>query len=95
MAEADRMSRLLVVLFLPSAALNLIPSYGIGEAVWLIFVGTLTYVAYRDIFERRTDNLPVAARSLPLVSAEQEYPGARSDPASGQSRAADPGCWPA
>jgi hypothetical protein len=47
-------------MLLPSAALDLIPSYGIGEAVWLVFMGTVSYVAYRDIFERRSENLPVA-----------------------------------
>jgi hypothetical protein len=52
--------KLLFIMLLPSAALDLIPSYGIGEAVWLVFMGTVSYVAYRDIFERRSENLPVA-----------------------------------
>jgi hypothetical protein len=52
-------SRLLFIIILPTAALNLMPSYGIGEAVWLVFTGTVSYVAYRDIFERRTGNLPL------------------------------------
>jgi hypothetical protein len=31
---------------------------GIGEAAWVVFTGTLNYVAYRDIFERRSGNAP-------------------------------------
>jgi hypothetical protein len=38
-----------------------IPAYGMTSATWLVFMGILNYVAYRDIFERRPDNVPQAA----------------------------------
>jgi len=38
--------------------LEMIPTYGMAEAAWLVFIGTLNYVAYRDIFERQAENLP-------------------------------------
>ncbi len=41
--------------------LSLIPSYGMTDAAWLVLMGILNYVAYRDIFERRDQNLPVKA----------------------------------
>jgi hypothetical protein len=58
--------RLLFIVVLPTAALNLVPSYGIGEAVWLVFMGTVSYVAYRDIFERRSGNVPMAEKAMPV-----------------------------
>ena len=51
---------------LPTAALNWIPSYGIGESVWLVFMGAVSYVAYRDIFERRSGNVPMTKKTTPL-----------------------------
>jgi hypothetical protein len=63
-------SRLLLVMILPTAAFNLIPSYGIGEAVWLVFTGAVGYVAYRDIFERRTGNLPMPETTTDLPVAD-------------------------
>ncbi len=35
-----------------------IPAYGMTTAAFLVFFGVLNYVAYRDIFERRGENLP-------------------------------------
>ena len=52
--------------------LSLIPSYGVTEAAWLVFMGILNYVAYRDIFERRDENLPAkapAAEVTPIPAA--------------------------
>jgi len=37
------------------------PAYGMTVAAFIVFMGTLNYVAYRDIFERRSENLPKAA----------------------------------
>ncbi len=36
----------------------LIPAYGMTMAACLVFVGAVNYAAYRDIFERRDENLP-------------------------------------
>jgi hypothetical protein len=37
---------------------QLVPAYGLTMAIWVVFAGVLNYVAYRDIFERRSANLP-------------------------------------
>jgi hypothetical protein len=37
---------------------RVVPAYGMTTAFFLVFLGTLNYVAYRDIFERRSENLP-------------------------------------
>ena len=34
------------------------PAYGMTSAAFLVFMGVLNYVAYRDIFERRSGNAP-------------------------------------
>jgi hypothetical protein len=34
-------------------------------------MGTLNYVAYRDIFERRDENLPVMVASAPTLQAAE------------------------
>jgi hypothetical protein len=36
----------------------LVPAYGLTTAAWIVFVGVLNYVAYRDIFERQSANSP-------------------------------------
>jgi len=43
--------------------LTLVPSYGMTEAALLVFLGILSYVAYRDIFERRDANFPAAVET--------------------------------
>jgi hypothetical protein len=53
----------LCTVILAGFPLTLIPSYGMTEAALLVFLGILSYVAYRDIFERRDENLPVTAAS--------------------------------
>ncbi len=35
-----------------------IPAYGMTTAAFLVFFGALNYVAYRDTFERRSENFP-------------------------------------
>jgi len=44
-----------------------VPAYGLTMATWVVFAGVLNYVAYRDIFERRSANLPQPA-AVPLVA---------------------------
>ncbi len=50
--------------------LSLLPSYGMTEAAWLVFMGILNYVAYRDIFERRDENLPAKAATTTAIVAQ-------------------------
>lgn len=51
--------------------LTLIPAYGMTQAVLLVFIGILGYVAYRDIFEQRDENLPA---SVPATSIAAQVP---------------------
>lgn len=37
------------------------PAYGLTNALFLVFMGVFNYVIYRDIFERRAQNLPQSA----------------------------------
>jgi hypothetical protein len=46
-----------------------IPSYGMTEAALLVFMGVLSYVAYRDIFERRDENFPAKAAIRAVIAA--------------------------
>jgi hypothetical protein len=48
-----------------------VPAYGITTAAWLVFMGVLNYVAYRDIFERRSANFPKMV-AAPNVGAETQ-----------------------
>ena len=41
-----------------------VPAYGMTTAAFLVFIGVLNYVAYRDIFERRSGNLPEQAAEI-------------------------------
>jgi hypothetical protein len=36
----------------------LVPAYGLTMAAWIVFVGVLNYIAYRDIFEGQSANSP-------------------------------------
>ena len=51
-------------------------SYGIAAAAWLVYSGIVSYVAYKDIFERRPVNLVEPASA----TAEEPLP-ARTAPA--------------
>lgn len=46
---------------------QIVPAYGLTMATWVVFAGVLNYVAYRDIFERRSANLPEVA-TAPMVA---------------------------
>jgi hypothetical protein len=48
--------------------LTLIPAYGMTEAAMLVFMGILGYVAYRDIFERRDENLPASVARTAIAA---------------------------
>ncbi|MEJ0006155.1 MAG: hypothetical protein WDM77_07135 [Steroidobacteraceae bacterium] len=52
---------LIIALLGVGLPLELVPTYGMGEAALLVFMGALNYVAYRDIVERRDENLPAKA----------------------------------
>jgi hypothetical protein len=58
-----QMNNVVLIMLLIAVPLSLIPSYGMTEAAWLVFMGILNYVAYRDIFEQRDQNLPATARA--------------------------------
>jgi hypothetical protein len=59
----NQINNVVLIMLLIAVPLSLIPSYGMTEAAWLVFMGMLNYVAYRDIFERRDANLPATARA--------------------------------
>lgn len=52
-------------------ALHQLPSFGMIDAMYLVLTGVLNYVACRDIFERRSANLP---RSSPQQAAPVTQP---------------------
>lgn len=63
--KADKINGLVTILtmtgILAIGAIYLasaIPAYGMTTAAFVVFFGVLNYVAYRDIFERRGENLP-------------------------------------
>jgi hypothetical protein len=60
--DSTQMLNVVIIMTCLAIPLSLIPSYGMTEAAWLVFMGIVNYVAYRDIFERRDQNLPVTAR---------------------------------
>jgi hypothetical protein len=64
-----QITNLIVVLVLVSIPLELIPSYGMTEAAMLVFIGILSYVAYRDIFERRDENFPAKVATRSAIAA--------------------------
>lgn len=62
-------ARLMFALILAAAVLTLLaPAYGLSSAAWIVFVGVVNYVAYRDIFERREANLPLS-RTDPIEAS--------------------------
>lgn len=73
-------TKLIIIAFLVSTPLHFIPSYGIADSAGVVFMGVLSYVAYRDIFERRSQNLPQsstatpAARHVPLPATGKPFP---------------------
>jgi hypothetical protein len=75
---------------------SILPALGMSNAAFLVFMGTLNYVVYRDIFERRGDgSLPYravnAARPHPCQGDAKAMGAAGNDPSSNSStpRSAD------
>ncbi len=60
---------LLICWALATNSIGMLPTYGIAEAASLVFLGTLSYVAYRDIFERRSENRPATVPDAPVSAA--------------------------
>jgi hypothetical protein len=46
-----------------------VPAFGLTSAAWIVFVGVLNYIAYRDIFERQSLNSPQAVATVSTVAA--------------------------
>jgi hypothetical protein len=46
-----------------------VPAFGMTRAAWIVFMGTLNYVVYPDIFQRRSANLPKAVATVSAVGA--------------------------
>jgi len=58
---------LILILDLGAIALaSVVPAYGMTTAAFLVFFGVLNYVAYRDIFERRSASHPKEVVGLKL-----------------------------
>lgn len=51
------------------ALASVAPAYGMTMAASIVFLGVFNYVAYRDIFERRSGNLPKAVASAASADA--------------------------
>ena len=66
--DRGRFTYLICGAMLVGFPLTLIPSYGMTEAALLVFMGILSYVAYRDIFERRDENLPAIVAGTALAA---------------------------
>lgn len=46
---------------------SILPAFGLTESAFLVAAGIFNYIAYRDIFERRPENLPrLASVSAPV-----------------------------
>lgn len=64
------------VVILADSLSAVLPAYGMTMACFLVFLGVFNYVGYRDIFEGRTKNAPVAsAQPLARESTHSVEPG--------------------
>jgi hypothetical protein len=68
--DKSRFNYLICAVMLIGLPLTLIPSYGMTEAALLVFMGILSYVAYRDIFERRDENLPAKVATTTAIAVQ-------------------------
>lgn len=50
----------------------IVPAQGLVVAAFIVFMGVFDYVAYRDIFERRSENVPLAAGILVVARVPPE-----------------------
>jgi hypothetical protein len=63
-------SWLMIGMLFVGALLGLfVPAFGLTTAAWIVFVGVLNYVAYRDIFERQSTNSPETVATDSVVVA--------------------------
>ena len=46
-----------------------IPAFGLTSALFIVFVGVLNYVAYRDIFDSQRENSPKVVATVSAISA--------------------------
>jgi hypothetical protein len=80
----------MVVMLAIAVVLQLfVPFYGMTLAAWIVFIGVLNYVAYRDIFQRRSANLPqtIAAALIGVTSLGRRCrarAGSPNSPADGE-----------
>jgi hypothetical protein len=65
-----------ILVLIADALASAVPAYGMTTATFLVFVGVLNYVAYRDIFERRSGNLPKPAAGIECAADPQLVRGA-------------------
>jgi hypothetical protein len=77
--------RTVLLLFVAAIALGgvavatVLPLFGLTDAALLVFLGILNYVAYRDIFERRSENAPQLASAAYLAARPAVAPAVRRD----------------
>ena len=57
------------MMFVAAVVETFVPAFGLTNAVWIVFVGVVNYVAYRDIFERRSENSPKSVATASAVVA--------------------------
>ncbi|HTC51071.1 MAG TPA: hypothetical protein VK700_03970 [Steroidobacteraceae bacterium] len=58
-----------------NAVASVAPAYGMTAAAFLVFLGVFNFVAYRDIFDRRDQNLRKAVALAPLPQAAPAHEG--------------------
>jgi len=49
-----------------------VPAFGLTSAVFIVFIGVLNYVAYRDIFERQSENSTRVAATVSAVAGAMQ-----------------------
>lgn len=83
--KADRINGFVIILTMTTILAigaeylaSAVPAYGMTTAAFLVIFGVLNYVAYRDIFERRSENLlQIAVRSQVAVRRDSPLPDAK------------------
>jgi len=75
--QADRLNGFIVIMTMTGIlalgaifVTSAIPAYGMTTAAFLVYFGVMNYVAYRDIFERRADNLPQQVVTPQIVTPQ-------------------------
>jgi hypothetical protein len=60
-----------IVVLTAGALASAMPAYGMTTAAFLVFIGVLNYVAYRDVFEGRSGNMPEQAAQAATAAEPQ------------------------